>query len=116
MASLSTQQVLGQLSDDFSDGDFLTSPVWGGSTSNFIINGSGQLQLSNTVAATSHLSVPTSIPALDNVTWEFYIKQTFSGSASNFSRVYLVSDQQNLTTALNGYYLQFGEAGSADAV
>lgn len=48
--------------------------------------------------------------------WQVYVKQTFSSSGSNFGRVYLVSNQSNLTGPLNGYYLQFGEAGSADAV
>ncbi|MBL7884298.1 MAG: hypothetical protein JNL69_09525, partial [Bacteroidia bacterium] len=37
-------------------------------------------------------------------------------SGSNYGRVYLVADQSNLEGALNGYYLQFGEAGSLDAV
>jgi hypothetical protein len=109
------QQALGQLSDDFSDGDFISNPIWSGSSA-FIINSEHQLQTSNTVAATAYLSTPFLISFAGTVEWEFYVKQSFSGSGSNFSRVYLVSDQQNLTTPLNGYYLQFGEAGTNDAV
>jgi hypothetical protein len=110
------QQVLGQLTDDFSDGDFTSAPSWSGSASHFIINTSQQLQLSNTVAGTSVLTFPFSSSSLGETEWQFYIRLNFSGSAGNFSRVYLVSDQQDLTTSLNGYYLQFGEAGSNDAV
>ena len=44
------------------------------------------------------------------------MKQSFSPSGSNYSRIYLLSDHSNLAAALNGYYLQLGEAGSNDAV
>jgi hypothetical protein len=111
-----TQQALGQMSDDFSDGDFISNPIWSGTSSAFIINSSHQLQVSNTIAATSYLSTPLLISFTGNIEWEFYIKQSFSGSGGNFSRIYLASDQQNLTMPLNGYYLQFGEAGSNDAI
>ncbi len=44
------------------------------------------------------------------------MKQSFSSSATNNGRVYLASDQSDLTKPLNGYYLQFGEANSNDAI
>lgn len=113
--SLITQQVLGQLSDDFSDGDFLTNPPWSGSTNSFIVNTSGQLQLNQSVAGTSYLTIPFSTE-LEIVEWQFYVGQSFAGSATNFGRVYLASSQPNLTSSLNGYYLQFGEGGSNDAI
>lgn len=113
--SLTTQRVLGQLSDDFSDGDFLRNPAWSGSTNNFIVNASGQLQLNQSVAGTSYLTIPFS-NELEIVEWQFYISQTFAGSATNFGRIYLASSQANLTSSLNGYYLQFGEGGSNDAI
>ena len=107
-----------QLADNFSDGDFTVNPPWLGSTTNFIVNGSNQLQLNNTVAGTSYLSTPFSLADLSqvNTEWQVYVKQTFSPSGSNFGRVYLTSDQTDLTQPLNGYYLQFGESGSLDAV
>jgi hypothetical protein len=110
------QGALGQFSDNFSDGDFTATPNWSGTGNVFNINTSQQLQLNNTVAGTSFLSVPFLLADLNELNWEFYVKQTLAPSSSNFGRVYLVSDQANLTGALNGYFIQFGEAGTLDAV
>ena len=111
-----SQRVLGQFADNFSDGDFSANPGWSGNASVFTVNASMQLQLNNSVAGTSYLSVPFTLNTLDELNWEFFIRETFAPSSSNYGRVYLVSDQSNLTGPLNGYYLQFGEAGSLDAV
>lgn len=105
-----------QVNDDFSDGDFTSSPSWSGDGTEFMVNASQQLQLNNTVAGASYLSTGSPTASLDNIQWNFYIKQAFAPSGSNYGRVYLASDQANLEGALNGYYLQFGEAGSLDAV
>ncbi|HEY5826377.1 MAG TPA: lamin tail domain-containing protein, partial [Cyclobacteriaceae bacterium] len=106
----------GQITDNFSDGDFINTPIWSGSASNFIINSSGFLQLSNTVAGTSILLTPFACDFSEDTEWQFFVKQTFAPSASNYGRVYLMSDQSDLTGPINGYYLQLGEAGSSDAV
>jgi hypothetical protein len=82
----------------------------------FIVNGSGQLQLNNTVAATSQLRSANTMVTLNDMEWRMRVKQSFAPSSSNFGRVYLVSDQTDLTGPLNGYYLQFGETGSSDAI
>ncbi|HEV8515929.1 MAG TPA: lamin tail domain-containing protein [Cyclobacteriaceae bacterium] len=111
-----TSVCFGQLQDDFSDGDFSNNPAWSGSTSQFIVNSSKQLQLSNTVAGQSYLSTPFSTNSIDGYEWQAYVKQTFSSSASNYGRIYLVSDQADLTKPLNGYYLQFGEVNNNDAI
>ena len=113
---LITSFLSAQIKDDFSDGNFTINPKWSGDTSHFIINASAQLQLNNTSSNTSYLSTESNSPVLKNTQWSFFIKQSFSPSANNFGRVYLASDQPKLTGALNGYYLQFGEAGSADAI
>ena len=105
-----------QVTDDFSDGNFTASPVWAGDSIEFIVNTSHQLQTNNTIAGASYLSTPSYASSLNNTEWSFYIKQSFAGSASNYGRVYLASDQANLEGSLNGYYLQFGEALSNDAV
>ena len=105
-----------QVTEDFSDGDFTTNPTWIGTTSDYIVNTSNQLQLTNTVAGTSYLSIPHQLTTLNGKEWRFYIKQSFAGSASNYGRVYLASDNSDLTQTTNGYYLQFGEAGSLDAI
>ncbi len=113
---LITSVCYSQVADDFGDGDFTSSPAWTGSSSQFIVNTSKQLQLNNLAAGTSYLSTAFSTSSLDNYEWQGYVKQSFSPSGSNYGRVYLVSDQADLTQPLNGYYLQFGEALSNDAV
>jgi hypothetical protein len=107
---------IGQVTEDFTDGDFSTNPIWTGTTADYIVNSSQQLQLNNTIAATSYLSTPHQLTTLNGKEWRFYIKQSFAGSGSNYGRVYLAADNADLTLAQNGYYLQFGEAGSIDAI
>ncbi len=113
---LITSVCYSQINDDFNDGDFSASPLWSGNSSQFIVNTSLQLQLNNSVAGKSYLSTTFVSSSLANYEWQGFVKQTFSSSGSNYGRVYLTSDQANLSQPLNGYYLQFGEAGSNDAV
>ncbi|MFT3884532.1 MAG: lamin tail domain-containing protein [Flavobacteriales bacterium] len=105
-----------QFMDDFSDGDFTANPAWEGDDAAFIVNAAQQLQLNGVVAATSQLHSANAMATLDDSEWRVRVKLAFPPSGSNFARVYLVSDQADLTGALNGYYLQFGEAGNADAI
>jgi hypothetical protein len=113
---LTTYVCNAQVVEHFSDGNFTADPVWSGSTAHFVVNASQQLQLNNTIAGTSYLSTPFSASSLDGFEWQILVKQSFAPSGSNFARVYLVSDSDNLAGPLNGYYLQLGEAGTADAV
>jgi hypothetical protein len=105
-----------QVTDDFSDGDFTANPTWNGTTSVYIVNASQRLQLNNTVAATSYLSLPHTLSDLNTREWNFWYSQTFAPSSSNYGRFYLTSSSADLTTNPDGFYLQFGEAGSTDAV
>jgi hypothetical protein len=107
--------VSSQITDDFTDGNFSSAPAWIGNDTDFTVNGSMQLQLNSSGTDTSFLST-TNSQSINNAEWNFWIRLNFSASASNNARVYLVSDQQNLQSALNGYYLQFGEALSGDQV
>ena len=103
-----------QVIDDFSDGDFTLNPAWSGTTDLYIINSSFQLQTNGTGAGESYLSVPYS--ETGDVEWYFWIKQAFSPSANNYTDVYLVADNANLTAVTEGYFLRFGEAGSSDGI
>ncbi len=106
-----TTCVLGQLSDDFTDGDFTNNPAWGGNTSGFDIN-SGMLHSNGPQAAsTIYLSTPNVL--IDGTEWNFLLRLDFNPSSTNQVRVFLVSDQSDLTGSLNGYFIQFGEAGTA---
>jgi hypothetical protein len=108
--------VNGQVIDDFSDGNFTNNPSWSGITADFVVNTSQQLQLNNSVAATSYLSTPHNLSDLNNKEWRIWVKQSFSPSSSNYGKVYLTSDNADLTLAQNGYYLLFGEANAIDAI
>ena len=105
-----------QVTDDFSDGDFINNPIWTGSTDDFVVNTNQEVQLNNTIASTSYLSTPHNMSTLDNQEWRVWTKQSFSPSSGNNGRIYLTSDNADLTNTLNGYYIQLGESGSSDAL
>ena len=109
-------QIIAQIIDDFTDGNFTMNPSWSGTMDHFVVNGSGQLQLNASAAGVSWLSTDFQVSANQNTVWEFYVKQSFAPSGANFGRFYLMSDQADLSGSLNGYFLQFGEAGSSDAI
>lgn len=106
--------VAAQINDDFSDGDFTQNPTWSGASTNFIVNSALQLQLNDTTAGTSWLSTENT-KAID-CEWRFWVKQSFSPSSNNNGRVYLISNKQNFSEPLQGYFIQLGESGSSDAV
>lgn len=103
-----------QLTDHFSDGNFTADPPWIGHSEAFRINADEQLQLYSSGSGTASLVTANSLA--DSTEWQFWIKMGFSPSSNNFTRIYLVADQPDLTGALNGYYLQFGESGANDAL
>lgn len=113
---LSSFFVHAQLSDDFSDGNFTLNPSWTGSSTDFVVNASQQVQLNNTVAGTSYLSSPHGVSNLLNHEWQCWVKQVFSPSSSNFGKIYLSADNADLNSVQNGYYLLFGEANAVDAI
>jgi len=102
-----------QIYDHFLDGEF---PNWVGNRELFIVNSNHELQLSATEAGTAYLSLPA--PQFYDVwEWMFYIRLPFSPSNNNFARVYLTANTTDLTSLfLKGYYLQFGENLSQDAI
>ncbi len=104
-----------QFIDNFSDGDFNLNPVWTGNTSAFEIDSLKQLHLKDTIANTSYLT--TESKAISNAIWEFNIRLDFNPSTSNYARVYLAADNNNLTTSLNGVFVRIGgESGTIDAI
>jgi len=105
-----------QTSDDFSDGNFNSNPTWTGSTGEFIVNSSLQLQLNSSGSSSSYLSTNNNLTNLNDKEWRIWVKQSFSPSASNNGRVYLCADNNDLLSVTNGYYLQLGESGSNDAI
>jgi len=105
----------GQITDNFTDGDFTSVLAWTGNDTDFTVNTNLQLQLNSSGTSTSYLVTENTQP-LDDCEWNFSIRLAFSPSSSNYARVYLVSDQADLSAGLHGYYLQFGEAQTNDQV
>ncbi|MFK7758033.1 MAG: lamin tail domain-containing protein [Flavobacteriales bacterium] len=123
---VATQHLNAQiLTEDFQDGDFTTNPAWAGDTDKFIVNASSELQLDDSAAGESYISTELNQTLSGTTEWQFYIKQSFSPSDNNKSRVYLMSSAEELIINGNGgasgadadgYFLQFGEGGSDDAI
>ncbi|MGE5357252.1 MAG: Ig-like domain-containing protein [Deltaproteobacteria bacterium] len=102
-----------QFMDDFKDGDIQTDPMWLGNTEHFIINNQYKLQLDAPEGGNSVLYTQFNAP--DSIEWGFYFKMDFSPSATNKLRVYLLSDNNDITKA-NAYFIEIGENGSQDNI
>jgi len=95
-----------QINETFSDGNFTENPSWNGSTENFIINSSFQLQSKASATSKSYLSTPCE--SFDNATWEFWVKINYNPTSSNYVIVYLISDREDISNDCYGYYVQIG--------
>lgn len=96
-----------QVSDDFSDGDFIFNPEWTGDTSKFDVNGWGELWL-NALPVNDAAFLTTLSQSINDASWECKVRFDFNPSSSNYARFYLISNQENLGSALNGYFVQIG--------
>lgn len=104
-----------QFADDFSDGNFTNNPIWVGAAGNFEVDTAFKLHLNDTITNISYLS--TTSQAIINGSWEFEIKLEFEPSSLNYAKVYLTSDEQDLTGSLKGYFVKIGgESGAIDDV
>ncbi len=103
-----------QLSEYFDDGNFTQNPVWSGTRDRFVVNADKQLQLNDSVIDKAWLT--TSFQMLPQTEWQIWVKAAFSPSSRNFIRIFLVTDNPDITLVSKGYYLQLGEAGSNDAI
>lgn len=97
----------GQVSDNFSDNDFTSNPVWTGNTDGFIVD-SEVLRLDTMGTGEAHLVTTNAF--LNNTTWQFDATLGFNPSGSNRAFIYLVSDQEDLQGSLNGYYVLIGNS------
>jgi hypothetical protein len=95
-----------QFTDNFSDGNFTTNPVWSGTDTKFSIAGEILTLNAPAVSETAYLSTPNA--SINNASWEFLVTINNSTSSSNYSDVYLSSDAAVLTGSLNGYFVRIG--------
>ena len=105
-----------QFTDDFLDGDFTNNPTWIGDFDKFEVDSSGRLHtIYDSVSSEIYLSTISKVS--ENAVWEFSSEYLFEPSSSNFSKIYLMSDNQDLTSNLNGYFVKVGgESGSIDGI
>lgn len=101
-----------QVNENFSDGDFSSNPVWNGTTANFTVNSSFQLQSKATSTSKSYLSTPSE--AFENATWEAWIKINYAPTSSNYASLYIISDKADISGDFNGYFVQVGHNTSKD--
>ncbi|MDR2805587.1 MAG: lamin tail domain-containing protein [Dysgonamonadaceae bacterium] len=110
---IQSMTVFAQFRDDFNDGLFQSGTNtprevnWTGDVAEFKINDALQLQLySETKQSPAQLRTPSS-RAL-NTCWEFDVKMSFNPTSSNYARIYLASDEADLTGSLNGLFIRIG--------
>ena len=103
-----------QVSEQFTDGDFDHDPAWYGDTHDFEVNASLQLHLVSSGSDTSALYTASSYEG--EAEWNIWFRLAFAPSDNNYVRIYLGSDRPGLKVPLNGYFLRYGENGSADGL
>jgi len=103
-----------QVSDSFSDGDFSQNPAWSGDVNYFQINAQKQLQSQGQALASQTISLSTASLQSLNASWTFFVQLNFDPTTTNFVRIYLTSDKEDLKSSLNGYFVQIGETGASD--
>ena len=90
---------------------------WNGQVDSFTINENNQLMLNAIAAGTSYISSPMNFETNGDTEWRFYFNLDFAPSGSNGLRIYLTSNEVDLSSEnINGYYFNIGESGSEDAL
>ncbi len=107
---ISPRVLLAQWQETFTDGELHSDPAWLGDVGAFVVE-NGELRLKAPEAGSAALA--TQHPDPYGI-WEFDLRLDFNPSGTNLARVYLTSDQADLTGPLQGYYVQIG--GSADEI
>lgn len=96
-----------QVTEDFSDGDFTINPIWTGDTSKFTIEGEELRSNSNDATDVFQISTPSTI-AKGDLEWRFRVNMRISTSGANYTDIYLMADNADLTAVANGYFLRIG--------
>lgn len=103
-----------QVTENFSDEDFVSKPLWTPDNPNNWTVVNGQLRSNSSTASSSFFITTPSSKAL-NVQWDFYVQLQFNTSGLNFVDVYLISEQENLLSPTNsGYFVRIG--GTPDEI
>jgi hypothetical protein len=103
----------GQIYESFKHRDSLNHQ-WFGDTAHFLVEHS-KLQL-NGPQSSSTLYYAAQNLLCDSIEWNFKIELGFNPSSTNFVRVYVMSDNNDLKSALNGYFVQLGQTGGRNNI
>jgi hypothetical protein len=103
----------GQIYESFKHSDSINHQ-WFGDTAYFSVE-NGKLQLEGPQSS-STLYYATQNAICDSVEWNFKIELRFNPSSTNYVRVYLMSDTNNLKAPLNGYFVQLGQTGGRNNI
>ena len=88
--------VLGQVYDNFSDGNFTNNTNWFGLQNHFEIDSEYRL----------HLNAPS-----ENATWEINVKLTFNPSGSNYLDQYLAAKASlSVIPCFEAYFVRAGDS------
>ncbi len=97
-----------QLTEHFDDGDFTGNPTWSGSTADWIVNPSFQLQSNNSVVNSTYYLSTASTKAT-TAQWEFFCQLSFNPSSANYIDVFLMASAGDLTqNSTTGYFVRLG--------
>jgi len=95
--------ILGQVYDNFSDGDFTNNPTWIGFQNHFEIDSEYRLHIDvASENASSHSRLSSDI--IENVSWEINVKLTFNPSGSNYLDWYLAANDSLLEMSSGLFY------------
>ncbi len=98
--------------DNFSDNEFISNPEWTGNINNFIVEGEILRLNAPAVANSSYLSTLSNISL--EAEWDFTVRLDFNPSSSNYAKVYLLADTEDLNLVANGYFVKIG--GTPDEI
>lgn len=101
-----------QWTESFGDGEFTSNPSWTGNTIDYVVEDNVLRLLAPPITSISYLSVAST--NINDAEWHFSVRLDFNPSASNYTKIYLVSDSEILDSELNGYFIKLG--GTADEV
>ncbi len=105
----SALQLFGQFTDDFSDGTFTENPPWVGDQDKFIVDNEMLRLHDQDEAGMAYLATQSQM--VHNTQWDFWMRLAFTPSDNNHARIYLVSNQSDLSGPLDGYFIQAGMTG-----
>jgi beta-lactamase superfamily II metal-dependent hydrolase len=119
-----------KLIESFTDGNFTTNPVWGGTTTNWTVVASSDVAAGATNSNTLRLNVTTAVAGTQYLrtqrtdtwgtsqSWSFWIgRRAQAATIANHSIVWLWANETNLTSAtVDGYRIRFGDDTGGDNI